>query len=123
MSVSNNYAAHAQADTASSSSSAPMPSSLGRGVPSAPGPVDATEARATAQNTSAKPDVPLENENVEARASLAVYGEDQVAHAVEAKHGAQLAPGQKPEEVKMEDFASDLDRWVSREGGGRVRGC
>lgn len=89
-------------------------SSLGRGVRGGGGPADATEARNTSrgstdgraqdqdQNRNQN-----QNENVDAE-QMATLGEGEVAHAVERKSGMQKAPGDA--EVKIDDFASDLDR-------------
>lgn len=81
-------------------------SSLGRGVKDGSGPVDATEARNTGSGGA---DEDLQNPNVNAE-QLATLGEGKVADAVQRKSGIQKAPGDG--EVKYDDYASDLDRYV-----------
>lgn len=81
-------------------------SSLGRGVQGGSGPVDATEARNTGSSGA---DGELQNPNVNAE-QLATLGEGKVADAVQRKSGIQKAPGDG--EVKYDDYASDLDRYV-----------
>lgn len=86
-------------------------SSLGRGVRGG-GPADATEARNTSRGAAADDRAQEqghdnENENVDSE-QMATLGEGEVAHAVERKSGMQKAPGDA--EVKIQDFASDLDR-------------
>lgn len=82
-------------------------SSLGRGVVGGSGPVDATEARSTGATGSG--DEGLQNPNVNAE-QLATLSEGKVADAVQRKSGIQKAPGDS--EVKYDDYASDLDRYV-----------
>lgn len=79
-------------------------SSLGRGVKDGSGPVDATEAKSTGGSGEE-----LQNPNVNAE-QLATLGEGKVADAVQRKSGIQKAPGDS--EVKYDDYASDLDRYV-----------
>lgn len=81
-------------------------SSLGRGVKGGSGPVDATEAMNTGSSGA---DGDLQNPNVNAE-QLATLGEGKVADAVQRKSGIQKAPGDG--EVKYDDYASDLDRFV-----------
>lgn len=83
-----------------------IPSSLGRGVQGGSGPVDATETRNTGSSGA---DGELQNPNVNAE-QLATLGEGKVADAVQRKSGIQKAPGDG--EVKYDDYASDLDRYV-----------
>ena len=78
-------------------------SSLGCGVRGGQ-PVDATEARNTNLGGAGNK---AENENVDAE-QMATLGEGDVADAVQRKSGTQKAPGDA--EVKVDDFASDLDR-------------
>lgn len=81
-------------------------SSLGSGVEGGSGPVDATEARSTGgTGAGGQP----QNPNVDAE-QLATLGEGKVADAVQRKSGIQKAPGDG--EVKYDDYASDLDRYV-----------
>jgi hypothetical protein len=83
-------------------------SSLGNGVQGGGGPVDATEARNTGGGGG---DEQLQNPNVDAE-QMATLGEGQVSDAVQRKSGIQKAPGDG--EVKYDDYASDLDRYVCR---------
>lgn len=82
-------------------------SSLGNGVQGGSGPVDATEARSTGSGVGAGEQP--QNPNVDAE-QLATLGEGKVADAVQRKSGIQKAPGDG--EVKYDDYASDLDRYV-----------
>lgn len=81
-------------------------SSLGSGVQGGSGPVDATEVRSTGSGGEQP-----QNPNVDAE-QLATLGEGKVADAVQRKSGIQKAPGDG--EVKYDDHASDLDRYVCR---------
>jgi hypothetical protein len=92
----------------STSEETPLPTSLAQGV-RGHGPVDATEARNTGVKPANTTADRYENDSVEARESLATFGEGEVATAEQRKSGTQRAPGQKGE-VVFEDFASDLDR-------------
>lgn len=83
-----------------------VPTSLGRGVQGGSGPVDAQEARETGGQGEQ-----LQNENVDADEQMATLGEGKVADAVQRKSGTQQVPGSGPAEEQ--DFASDLDRYVS----------
>ena len=114
----NKVAEHRVHDQTSTQGSASVPSersqgqdqgtfsSLGSGVRGGSGPVDATEARNTGGGGSGEEP---QNPNVDAE-QLATLGEGKVADAVQHKSGIQKAPGDG--EVKYDDYASDLDRYV-----------
>lgn len=114
----NKVADHRSHDNSSTQGNASVPSersqgqdqgtfsSLGRGVQGGSGPVDATEARYAGSSGA---DDELQNPNVNAE-QLATLGEGKVADAVQRKSGIQKAPGDG--EVKYDDYASDLDRYV-----------
>lgn len=70
--------------------------------------MDATEARNTGSIGSGDGEQ-LQNPNVNAE-QLATFSEGKVADAVQHKSGIQKAPGDG--EVKYDDYASDLDRYV-----------
>lgn len=93
-----------------------VPTSLGRGVQGAGGPVDAQEARATARGEQEEQQTP-QNDNVNADAALATLAEGDVAHAYQRKSGTQRAPGSGPAEEQ--DFASDLDRKKAEQAAAR----
>lgn len=99
--------AHANVSSGSPQGQEGTFSSLGNGVEGGSGPVDATEAKST--GSSSGPDGQPQNPNVDAE-QLATLGEGKVADAVQRKSGIQKAPGDG--EVKYDDYASDLDRYV-----------